>query len=112
LNYLRIAEDWFHAVLSSVGLPRVLSLVARPMAVLTGTPTLIALSASESRRFVDNLAPVARPALVKVIALSFIKGIVYGVVSALSHLFQSTLPLRPSSNLGIPYISSTDFPSL
>jgi hypothetical protein len=57
-----------------------------PIAVLTGTPARIALSARVSKKLVDNTAPVALPALVNLIAFSFINGIVYEVVFALSHL--------------------------
>jgi hypothetical protein len=76
----------FQALLSSVGLPNVLSLVLIPIAVLIGTPARIALSARESKRLVDNTAPVALPALVNLIAFSFINGIIYEVIFASSHL--------------------------
>ena len=72
---MRIPEDKFQALLSSVGLPSVDSFVANPMAVLTGIPARMALSARESSKFVDNTAPVALPAFVSFIALPSTNGI-------------------------------------
>jgi len=51
------------------------SFTASPIAVLSGRFARNALSAIVSNKFVDNTAPVAKPALDNFIYLSFINGI-------------------------------------